>query len=107
MSVTRTPPFNVSTTTHRALGKLIQLQFGPDFTLRLKPAEASSLSFAFVAVRDGVSPEREIYMSPLASDASFTGLVDEDGITVMRPDAPLHLNWTEVSTLAAALAAAI
>ncbi len=100
-------PFSVSNVSHRALGKLIQLQFGPDFTLRLKPAEASSLSFAFVAVRDGISPEREIYMSPLASDASFTGLVDEDGITILTPSGPLPLDWPQVTMLASTLAAVI
>jgi len=101
------PAFSVSRVSHRALGTLVQLQFGPEFVLRLTPSEASSLSFAFVAVRDGISPEREIYISPVASDASFTGLVDENGISVITPDGALKLDWAETGKLAAAIAEAV
>jgi hypothetical protein len=52
------PPFSVSSTHHRVLGKQVRVQFADDFVLRLTPAEASSLSFALVAVSDGISPER-------------------------------------------------
>ena len=44
--------FSVSGTQHRLLGKQVKLQFADDFVLKLTPAEASSLSFALVAVRD-------------------------------------------------------
>lgn len=54
-------PFTVSSRTHRAFGRQVVLQFAGDFVLNLTQAEASSLSFALLAVRDGASFEREIY----------------------------------------------
>lgn len=100
-------PFAVSSNQHRILGKQVQLKFADDFILRLTPAEASSLSFALVAVRDGVSPEREIYMSPIASDASFVGTVQDSGMSIAMPVGALELDWSKVGMLAALLAAAI
>ncbi len=67
-------------------------------------AEASSLSFALVAVRNGVSPEREIYMSPIASDAAFVGLVHDTGISITTPAGALELDWIGVGVLAESLA---
>ena len=101
------PHFNVSSINHRILGKLIKLQFAEDFVLKLTQAEASSLSFALVAVREGISPEREIYMSPIASDVAFTGAVKETGMSIATGKEALDLNWISVSKLAEALAAAI
>jgi hypothetical protein len=100
-------PFMVNSIQHRAFGKLVKLQFADDFTLRLTQAEASSLSFALVAVRDGISPEREIYMSPIASDAAFVGSVCEAGMTIALPAGALELDWHSVGQLAESLAAAI
>ncbi len=99
--------FSVSSTQHRALGKLVQMQFNAGLVLRLTLAEASSLSFALVAVRDGVSSEREIYMSPIASDAAFVGTVREGGMSIALPDGALELDWANVGALAGALATAI
>lgn len=100
-------PFIVSSSQHRALGKLVRLQFADDFVLRLTPAEASSLSFALVAVRDGISPEREIYMSPIASDASFFGTVRDEGMSIATSNDILELDWAGVGSLAESLAVAI
>ncbi|TAJ82231.1 MAG: hypothetical protein EPO42_01555 [Gallionellaceae bacterium] len=97
-------PFKVASSRHRALGKLIQVRFAEDYALRLTPAEASSLSFALVAVRDGVSPEREIYMSPIASDAAFIGIVYDTGISITLPGGKLELDWIGVGALAESLA---
>lgn len=100
-------PFTVNSIAHRAFGKLVKLQFTDDFTLRLTQAEASSLSFALVAVRNGISPEREIYMSPIASDAAFVGSVLDSGMSIAMPTGALELDWTGVGLLAESLATAI
>ena len=100
-------PFTVSSSQHRALGKLVKLQFADDFVLRLTLAEASSISFALVAVRDGISPEREIYMSPIASDEAFVGTVRDSGMSIALPKGALELDWLHVGKLAEMLAAAI
>ncbi len=101
------PKFNVSSTRHRVLGKQVRVQFADDFVLKFTPAEASSLSFALVAVRDGISPEREIYMSPIASDAAFVGSVLDCGMSIAMTTGALELDWPGVGILAASLAAAI
>jgi hypothetical protein len=100
-------PFDVCGTQHRLLGKQIQLQFDDNFVLKLSPAEAASLSFALVAVRAGISPEREIYMSPIASDAAFVGTVQDSGVSIATPKGALDLDWPKVTKLAEMLAAAI
>jgi hypothetical protein len=99
--------FSVSGTQHRLLGRQIKLQLAQDFVLKFTPAEASSLSFALVAVRDGISPEREIYMSPIASDAAFVGTVLDNGMSIAMPVGALELDWSKVGLLAESLAAAI
>ena len=99
--------FNVCGVQHRLLGRQVKLQFADDLVLKLSPAEASSLSFALVAVRDGVSPEREIYMSPIASDAAFVGTVLESGMSIVTPKGTLELDWANVGKLAERLAEAI
>lgn len=100
-------PFAVSSNQHRILGKQVQLKFADDFILKLTPAEASSLSFALMAVRDGVSTEREIYMSPIASDAAFVGTVRDCGMSIATPLGALELEWPKVGMLAESLAVAI
>ncbi len=99
--------FEVSAARHRLLGKQVQLRFADDYVLRLSPAEASSLSFALAAVRIGASPEREIYMSPIASDAAFVGSVLESGMSIAMPKGTLELDWESVGKLAEKLAQAI
>jgi hypothetical protein len=100
-------PFAVSSTQHRVLGKQIRLQFADSFVLRFTSAEASSLSFALVAVRDGISPEREIYMSPIVSDEAFVGSVRDSGMSIAIGSGAIELDWTAVGKLAEALAEAI
>lgn len=99
--------FEVSRTQHRVLGQQIRLQLAQDFELRFTPAEASSISFALVAVRDGGSPEREIYMSPIASDVAFVGTVGDAGISIALATGSLDLDWDGVSVLARSLSDAI
>ncbi len=100
-------PCSVSTTQHRALGRLVNLELPDGLLLRLTMAEASSLSFALVAVRDGISPEREIYMSPIASDAAFLGTVRVDGMSISGATGTLEMDWPQVGLLARCLATAI
>jgi hypothetical protein len=100
-------PCSVSSTQHRALGRLVNLQLPDGLLLRLTMAEASSLSFALVAVREGISPEREIYMSPIASDAAFVGTVRDDGMSIAMHEGALELDWSGVGLLAESLATAI
>ena len=100
-------PFTVSSSQHRVLGKQVKLQLADDYVLKLTQAEASSLSLALVAVRDGISCEREIYMSPIASDAAFVGSVQDRGVSIATPAGQLELDWINVRFLAEALAAAI
>lgn len=101
------PAFEVSCIQHRAFGALIRVHFADNYVLRLTQAEASSLSFALLAVRDGISPEREIYMSPIASDGAFVGTVRDSGMSIALPGSALELDWPGVGELAQALAAAI
>lgn len=100
-------PFTVSSCQHRVLGRQVKVRFSEDFILKLTQAEASSLSFALVAVRDGVSDEREIYMSPIGSDAAFVGTVQDRGVSIALPSGQLELDWANVGRLAEAMAAAI
>lgn len=100
-------PWSVNITQHRALGRLVNLQFPDGLSLKLTAAEASSLSFALVAVRDDISPEREIYMSPIASDAAFVGTVHDGGMSIDMSGGALELDWSQVGWLAENLALAI
>lgn len=99
--------FSVESVQHRVMGQQIRLRFAGDIELRFTPAEASSLSLALVAVRQGISPEREIYMSPIASDEAFVGKVLEAGISVSRSGEAIELDWLAVDKLASSLAEAI
>jgi hypothetical protein len=100
-------PFSVSSTQHRVLGKQVRVQFAHDLVLKLTPAEASSLSFALVAVSEGISPEREIYMSPIASDDAFVGTVLTAGMSIATTSGAIELEWPKVRSLAASLAGEI
>jgi hypothetical protein len=99
--------FTVSTCQHRVLGAQVVVRFAGDFVIKLTQIEASALSLALVAVRDGISDEREIYMSPIASDAAFIGVVRDGGVSVSIPAGTLELDWVAVRGLAEAMAAAI
>jgi hypothetical protein len=101
------PRYAVSSVQHRVMGQQIRLRFADDIELRFTPAEASSLSLALVAVSRGISPERELYMSPIASDEAFVGKVGAAGVSVVMRGGDMPLDWSETDALAAALAQAI
>ncbi len=100
-------PFKLGRRRHRFLGDQVQLQLTDDFVLRLTLAEASSLSFALAAVRSSLSEEREIYLSPIASDADFVGTVQDWGVSIATPIGAIELGWTSVGLLAESLASTI
>lgn len=104
--------FSLTATAHPAFGRLIALASpgggpdgGPDgVVLRLTAQEALTLSRALAAVRAGRSAEREIYLSPIASDADVLGAVDNDGVRLRLGEFETRLDWSAVEALAAALA---
>jgi hypothetical protein len=102
---TDTPLFRVDSLTHRALGPLKALTVASSPALRLTPQEAATLSLALAAVRDGRSPEREIFLSPIASDHYFCAHVGPTGIAVETPAGLQSLAWEAVSDLIAQLQA--
>ncbi|MDO8311497.1 MAG: hypothetical protein Q7T25_06130 [Sideroxyarcus sp.] len=100
-------PFTVNNCQHRVLGEQVQVLFSDEFILKLTQPEASSLSLALVAVRDGISEERELYMSPIGSDAAFSGSVCDHGVNIETTAGTVELSWMNVGILAEDMAAAI
>ncbi|PWV58620.1 hypothetical protein [Plasticicumulans acidivorans] len=101
--------FSVEPVVHRALGPLRRLRVGDFVDLRLTPQEASTLALALHAVREGRSAERQLFLSPIASDGHFNGIVGPDGLTITcvqgQQQADVWLDWGSVESLALALAA--
>ena len=94
------PSIQVNHSAHRALGRLIRLTLDGDIRLDFTPEEAATVSRALTAVREGRSTEREIYMSPIASDHEFSGVVLADGVRVTVGGRAAQLGWAEVERLA-------
>jgi hypothetical protein len=92
--------FTVSRREHFALGPMWRLEAGA-LRLDLTPAEASTVSRALKAVREGRSLETEIYLSPVASDGAFSAIVKPDGVALAGAG---DLDWPSVERLAEALA---
>ena len=97
------PAIHVDSLTHRALGPLLRLT-APGLALRLTPQEAQTLALALKAVAEGRSAEREIFMSPMASDGYFVGRVEDWGLAVEAEGQAIPLPWPAVLRLAEALA---
>lgn len=96
--------FSLTATAHPAFGRLIVLSSSNGGAVRLTTQEALTLSRALAAVRAGRSAEREIYLSPIASDADVLGAVAADGVRLRLGDVETALNWEAAEALAAALA---
>jgi len=99
--------FSLVVRPHGAFGALATLcllgQPQRRFTLR----EASIVARALEAVASGTSLERQIYMSPIASDQDFDARVEPGGIVVACASHPdLCIAWPEATDLARALKAA-
>lgn len=98
--------FSLTATAHPAFGRLIVLSSSGGGAVRLTAPEALTLSRALAAVRAGRSAEREIYLSPIASDADVLGAVESDGVRLGLGDVETALDWDAVEALAVALAEA-
>jgi hypothetical protein len=94
------PSIQVNHSAHRAFGRLIRLTLESDTRLDFTAEEAATVSRALTAVREGRSTEREIYMSPIASDHDFSGTVLAEGVRVTVGGRAVDLVWNEVDRLA-------
>ena len=94
------PSIQVNHSAHRAFGRLIRLTLDSDTRLDFTAEEAATVSRALTAVREGRSAEREIYMSPIASDHDFSGIVLPEGVQVTIGGRAVDLVWEDVDRLA-------
>ncbi|MBU3889320.1 MULTISPECIES: hypothetical protein [Methylosinus] len=95
----------VAAAEHRHFGALVTIRMGEQPVRRLTPNEAGILSRALKAVADGASLEKQIFMSPIASDHEFEALAHPEGVAVKAPGCPdVFLDWIETRALAEALA---
>jgi hypothetical protein len=94
------PSLQVTRSVHRAFGRLIRLTLNTDSRLDFTAEEAATVSRALTAVREGRSAEREIYMSPIASDHEFSGAVLPNGIRIAIAGTTLDIDWDGVDRLA-------
>lgn len=89
---------------HRALGAMLRLTLADGASFDLTHQEARTLARAMKAVVDGKGRVDEIYMSPIASDRDFSAKVTAGGLLLEQHVPPRCLTWTEVASVAAALA---
>lgn len=95
----------VAAAAHRHFGALVTIRVGSQPLRRLTPNEAGILARALAAVANGASAEKQIFMSPIASDHEFEALARDDGLAVRAPGcADIVLDWTQTRALAEALA---
>ena len=94
------PSIQVNQSAHRSFGRLIRLTLDGDTRLDFTAEEAATVSRALTAVREGRSAEREIYMSPIASDHDFSGTVLAEGVRVTIAGRAVELGWNDVDRLA-------
>jgi len=99
-----TESFSVALLLHGFLGPLIALTLPGQPRRNLTFAEAAILSRALAAVAQGASVERQIYISPVASDCDFEARVISSGLVVVSPGRPdATLTFEEALRLADAL----
>jgi hypothetical protein len=95
----------VAAAEHRHFGALVTIRIGEQPLRRLTPNEAGILSRALAAVANGSSAEKQIFMSPIASDQEFEALAQDDGVAVKALGcSDIFLDWTQTRVLAEALA---
>jgi hypothetical protein len=96
--------FSLSVHAHDAFGALATLTLPGQPRRRFTLQEASIVAKAIEAVALGRSLERQIYMSPIASDYDFEAHVSAEGMTVACDGFPaLFLNWADSAALACGL----
>ena len=96
--------FDVTIAPHGAFGALATLRLAGQPLRRFTRQEASIVARAIEAVALGASLERQIYMSPIASDHDFEARVESVGLLVVCDLCPdIRLSWPDSSELARAL----
>lgn len=101
-----TRAFSVAAARHRAMGEVILLAIPGQPERRFTHREALTVSRALEAVANGQSAERQIYMSPIASDHDFEALAEEGGVAVTSPGRDIvRLDWGQTRALAQQLQA--
>lgn len=93
--------FSLVVDPHHAFGVLATLRVAAQPARRFTLQEAAIVARALKAVAQGASEERQIFMSPIASDHDFDASVERDGV-ILRADgcADARLNWPESLALA-------
>jgi hypothetical protein len=99
------PAFDLSVGAHPAFGALATLRLPGQPERRFTLQESLHVSRALDALAGGASVERQIFMSPIASDADFEASATTEGLLVPAPGGgeALLLTWPEVGVLAEAL----
>ena len=97
--------FVLAPTRHQAFGRLVTLSVAGQPPRRFTAQEASIVARALAAVVTANSAERQIYMSPIASDREFSACVESGGILLKLDGcADVALDWGETVELARELA---
>jgi len=97
--------FTVSVVAHRHFGGLVTLAVDNQPLRRLTREESLVLGRALAATVAGVSVEKRIYMSPIASDQDFDAAVEREGIVLTSDSGEkARFDWTAVVDLAGRLA---
>lgn len=92
--------FSLVVAPHKAFGALATLTVSGQPPRRFTKQEALIVSRALDAVATGASPERQIYMSPIASDLDFDAQVEAAGVSIGSAAAAVRLNWPETLAMA-------
>jgi hypothetical protein len=91
---------------HGAFGTLATLTIAGQPIRRFTREESAIVARALHAVANGASKERQIYMSPIASDCDFVAQVESGGILVCCKDCDaVPFDWEETRKLARLLEA--
>ena len=92
--------FSFTETPHGAFGVLAIVKFPGQPARAFTRQEAAIVSRALNAVARGTSAERQVYMSPIASDHDFEARVTETGVVVILDGcADVQLDWNDVDAL--------
>ncbi|MDJ0449580.1 hypothetical protein [Methylocystis sp. JR02] len=93
--------FSLVVDRHHAFGVLATLRLAAQPARRFTLQEAAIVARALKAVAQGASDERQIFMSPIASDHDFEASVEQDGIVVRAEGCvEARLAWPETLALA-------
>ncbi len=91
---------------HAAFGALGTLEIVGQAARCFTRQEAGVVSRALDAVATGASPERQIFMSPIASDHEFEAVASDEGLRVLgAPLDDVMLSWAQARALSTLLRA--